>query len=289
MTIFVAFDSDADTARAVADALQRLGHTARELGGAELVRSLLDSPPEVVFNLAQGVGVGRSHGAQIPALCEMLGIICTGPDAVGAAFCNDRDTARRLAQDAGVAVPRGMVLGAPRGEYDGDFAEFPPLLDEAGFVLPIRVSPAFGGPGESVVATPEEFGPAVVALWRESRQPVLAEESIGGDEVTVGVVGDDPPGVFGILCASQLSRSAAKDVEESALAAADALGLRDAVVMRFRLRDGVPHFLHAEAAAGLHPETGELAILAKTRGGSYDELIRQILAGAIRRAGLPAN
>ena len=44
-----------------------------------------------------------------------------------------------------------------------------------------------------LIRTAEEFGPTVVELWANYHQPVLVEEFIAGDEVTVGIVGNDPP------------------------------------------------------------------------------------------------
>ena len=311
------FDSPA-TVRAIAEALRSLGHGVRELGdGPALVRALLDSPPELLFNFAEGQGVGRSREARVPALCEMLGVEYTGSDPLAMAACLDKDVARRLAQDAGVAVPRGMVLGPPRGEYDGDCAEFPPLLSEAGFELPVIVKPAYEGSskgirGTALVRTAAEFGPAVVALWRDYAQPVIVEEFIAGDEVTVGVLGYDPPGVFGVMrispkapaadfvyslevkrdfralvdyeCPAKLPRAVVAEIEASALAVVDALGLRDAARLDFRVREGVPYFLEANPLPGLSPESSDLVIMADLLGVSHAELVGKVAEGGLARA-----
>src|SRR5262249_56668286 len=55
------FDSP-DTVAAIAAALRARGHRVTELGnGRELVEALLADPPELVFNIAEGQGVGRSR------------------------------------------------------------------------------------------------------------------------------------------------------------------------------------------------------------------------------------
>ena len=63
----------------IAAALRSLGHDVELLGDGEpLVRRLLDrslARPDLVFNMAEGTGIGRSREARVPALLEMLGIL----------------------------------------------------------------------------------------------------------------------------------------------------------------------------------------------------------------------
>src|SRR5690242_8316804 len=125
------FDSPA-TVRAVGDVLRGLGHEVKELGnGRPLLEALLRDPPDLVFNFAEGTGVSRSREARVPAVCEMLGIPCSGSDPLALAVALDKDFTRRLAADAGVTVPKGVTLKPPPDPYDGDFAEFPPVLEAA--------------------------------------------------------------------------------------------------------------------------------------------------------------
>ena len=74
------FDSPV-TVNAIAAALRTRGHTVTELGdGRSLVEKMLANPPDLVFNIAEGVGVGRSREARVPAVCEMLGVPYTSSD-----------------------------------------------------------------------------------------------------------------------------------------------------------------------------------------------------------------
>src|SRR5437899_6086341 len=104
------FDSPV-TVQAIAAALRAKGHTVSELGdGRGLIEKLLKSPPDLVFNIAEGLGVGRSREARVPALCEMLHIRYTGSDPLTLAAALDKDIARRLVASQGVKVPKGVLL-----------------------------------------------------------------------------------------------------------------------------------------------------------------------------------
>src|SRR5712691_13546275 len=100
------FDSPA-TIEGIAAVLRGLGHDVIMLGdGRELLERLLADPPEFVFNIAEGQGVGRSREARVPAILEMLGIPYTGSDPLTLAVTLDKDCAKRLVGSVGVAVPR---------------------------------------------------------------------------------------------------------------------------------------------------------------------------------------
>src|SRR5215208_873976 len=104
------FDSPV-TVNAIAAALRAKGHTVTELGdGRGLVEKLLTDPPDLVFNIADGEGGGRSREARVPAVCEMLGVPYTGSDPGTLAVALDKDWARSLAASAGVQVPWGVTL-----------------------------------------------------------------------------------------------------------------------------------------------------------------------------------
>jgi len=99
-------------------ALRSFGHTVELLGdGPELLRRLLDRPPDFVWNVAEGQGVGRSREARVPAVLEMLGIPYSGSDPFTLAAALDKDVARRLVSEH-VRVPKGLALaGRHRGRF----------------------------------------------------------------------------------------------------------------------------------------------------------------------------
>jgi D-alanine-D-alanine ligase len=301
------FDSPA-TIEAIAQALRRLGHTVTKLGdGRELLERLLADPPDLVFNIAEGQGVGRSREARVPAVLEMLGIPHTGSDPLTLSVTLDKDAARRLVASAGVVVPHGLMINP--GEHTDSF-------DLAGFPFPAIVKPAWEGSSKgirnkSLVDRPWDAAVAVRGQWKDHKQPVLLEEFIAGDELTVGVLGNSPPRILGVMrvlpvrpeprfvyslevkrdfrrqvryeCPARLSPHDAAAVENAALTAYRALGCRDVARIDFRLRDGVPYFLEANPLPGLTPDTSDLVILAEKVGLSHGNLIEAILQAAMER------
>jgi len=313
------FDSPI-TVKAIAEVFRSLGHTTTELGnGRPLIEALLREPPDLVFNFAEGTGISRSREARVPAVCEMLGVPYTGSDPLALAVSLDKDMTRRLAESLGLTVPKGIVLAPPPGEYDGDCAEFLPVLEEAGLPLPVIAKPTCEGSSKGIrnrclIRSAEEFGPTVVELWRNYHQPVLVEEFIAGDEVTVGIVGNDPPEPIGVMrvipktasehfvyslevkrnwettvdyeAPANLPPAVIRAVECDALAIFAGLGCRDVARADFRIRDGVPYFLEINPLPGLNPDSGDIVFLAYRMGLTYPQLVGMILDTAVKRCGL---
>lgn len=316
--LYEEFDSP-DTIKAIAAALTQMGHTPIELGnGRELLQALLACPPDLIFNFAEGSGISRNREARVPAVCEMLDIPHTGSDVLTLALCLDKDLTRRIVQDAGVTVPKGILLTPPKTPYDGAYAEFPALVSEAELPLPLLAKPVCEGSSKGVrskclIERAEDIGPVVVSLWNDYKQPVLLEEFIEGDEVTVGLVGNDPARIIGAMrivpkvqkekfvyslevkrdwtwqvqyeCPAQLPAATLAALETAALSAYDILGIRDIARIDFRIRDGVPYFIEANPLPGLNPETGDLLLICKAMGVSHADLIAEIVSSALARYG----
>ena len=73
-------------------------------------------------------------------------------------------------------------------------------------------------------------------------------------------------------------------ISDSAEKAFAALGCRDISRVDFRVsRDGVPYFLEVNPLPGLNPKSGDIVIMAKKMGWSYDDLIAAIVDAALKR------
>jgi D-alanine-D-alanine ligase len=301
------FDSPA-TIEGIAAVLRGLGHDVRLLGdGRQLLEKLLGEPPDFVFNIAEGQGVGRSREARVPAVLEMLGIPYTGSDPLTLAVTLDKDCAKRLVASEGVAVPRGRVL-TPGEDLEAALADWP---RGPSIVKPAWEGSSKGIRGKCLAETPDALREAVFSLWDDHRQPVLLEEYVEGEEITVGLVGNDPPQVIGILrvlplrpngrfiyslevkrdwqrqvryeCPPRLPATDLRAVEEAARKVHRVLGCRDVARVDFRLHRGVPYFLEVNPLPGLNAESSDLVILAKHAGWTYPRLIEAVLRAARER------
>ena len=310
------FDSPA-TIEAIVAVLRGLGHVVEKLGdGRELLERLLADPPEFVFNFAEGQGVGRAREARVPAVLEMLGIAYSGSDPLTLAVTLDKDCAKRLVQSAGVAVPRGTVVQSPRSKVQSLAGDFGLWTLDFGLSFPVIVKPAWEGSskgirGHCLVHRPEELADVVESLARDYDQPVLVEEYIQGYEVTVGIVGNDPPQVIGMMgivpcepsehfvysvdvkrdfrrlvryeSPPKIEIRAIEAASAAALRAHQVLGCRDISRVDFRIRDGVPYFLEINPLPGLNPDSSDLVILSRLCGWTYSQLIETIFSAAVAR------
>jgi len=309
------------TIAALADVLRAEGHDVLLLGdGREFLTRVLADPPDFVWNLAEGEGAGRSREARVPAVLEMLGIPYSGSDPLTLAASLDKPVARRLVACAEVQVPRGVVH--PPGEPSWRLAV---KLRDAGFRERddrMIVKPCFEGSSKGiragcVVATYDQAFEVCRGLSLDYRQPVLIEEFIAGDEVTVGIVGNgegvevvgtmrirpkvpDDSFIYSIEVKrdwddrveyetpAQLPPEVMNRLTRSALQAYDRLGCRDLARIDFRIRAGQPYFIEANPLPGLAPDWSDLVILARGIGICYADLIRKILDLSLSRVGLEA-
>lgn len=316
---FEEFDKP-ETVEAIASILRGRGHDVNLLGdGPEFLRRVLDDPPDLVWNIAEGQGVGRSREARVPGALEMLGIPYTGSDPLTLAATLDKDVAKRLvASDGSVKIPRGLAIPQPV-----DRRTFFKLLDGAGFLAGPRLEaalllkPSFEGSSKGIRAhclckSPDEAWGTYDGLARDYSQTILLEEYIEGDEVTVGLIGEgDVIGAMrvlprqagpGFIYSLEVKRDWRRRVDYEAPARVGAkvedrliraarecyrlLGCRDIARIDFRIRDGEPYFIEANPLPGLAPITSDLVILARGHGFEHDALIGRIFEAALARLGL---
>jgi D-alanine-D-alanine ligase len=292
----------------LADALRSLGHRPRPLGGGRaLIDTLLAKPPDLVFNNAEGWGT-RSREAQVPALCEMLGVPCSHSDPLTMGLTLDKSLAKRVVCSAGVSTAPFVVV---------DSLEHVAAIDLGWplFVKPVAEGSSMGVRVTSRVADRDALLAEVQRCLSAYRQPVLVERYLPGIEVTVGIRGSgDRARVLGSMEIAPVSGAAADfvygleskheylklvryhapphhptpsqmaDAEATALTAYRALGCRD--VARVDLRfdaDNRANFIEVNPLPGLNPVTGDLVVMTKLLGRTYDDLIRTIVEEAVGR------
>lgn len=310
-----------ETVDALADVFRSLGHEVLLLGdGRTFLEQILAEPPDFVFNIAEGHGVGRCREARVPAVLEMLDIPYSGSDPLTLAATLDKSVARTLVRAAGVPVPDGVVVppDADREIVSAAYSSLRPGGDSR----PLIVKPLAEGSSKgvreskSLVDTWDEFLDALAMVHRDYQQPALVEEFIAGDELTVGLIGNGPePTVLGVMrvkptapdprfvysievkrdwrrrveyeAPARLGASDRAEVASAAIQAYRALGCRDLARIDLRLRDGVPYFIEANPLPGLNPESSDLCILARGHGIGFASLIREVLLTSLARQGIP--
>jgi D-alanine-D-alanine ligase len=262
-----------------------------------------------VLNIAEGLGVSRTRESRVPAVLEMLGIPYTGSDPLTLAATLDKECAKRLVDHAGIATPGWALI------EDGNLAAADERLSR--LTWPLIVKPDYEGSSKGVLRSGivhhrAELEAAVARLAPAYHQPLLVEEFIEGEELTVGVVGNRPPEVLGIMrilpkgasdgpfiygievkrhweqyleyeSPAKISATDADTVRRATLACWRALGCRDVARFDFRLRNGVPYFLEVNPLPGLSPFSGDIVFLARGVGISHEQLVGRILEAAWER------
>lgn len=307
-----------ETIDAIEAVMRSEGHHVTRLGdGPDLLRRLLDDPPDFVWNMAEGQGTSRSREARVPAVCEMLGIPYFGSDPLTLAATLDKDVARRLVASHSVTVPKGVVLSPGLSDDRVRGALMATFAERADY--PVLLKPAFEGSSKGIrshclAGNEAEVVRVFHELARDYEQPILAEQFIEGDEVTVGVLGSGSGtrliGAMRILprhgggrfvysievkrdwqhqvryeTPALISSEVMERLSSFALTAYKALGCRDVARIDFRIRNGIPYFLEINPLPGLAPVTSDLVIMARGYGLSHSDLIRRILNVALARVG----
>ena len=336
-----------ETIEALAEAIRCDGHEVSFLGdGREFLAKMLENPPDFVFNFAEGQGIGRDREARVPAVCEMLGVPYSGSDPLTMAVALDKRMAAEIVSVVGdCEVPGSLSFQSDIDEHTlrrdliDIMFEYPepaliPKPGTAGYGKPesatrwgrprrLILKPSFEGSskgirGRCVTDSLEEAIVIFRRLARDYAQPILVEQFIPGDELTIAVTGEGPRakvlGAMRILpshatdefvyslevkrdwrnlvryeAPALLSDTIIASLAASALAAHRALGCRDISRLDYRLWDGVPYFIEANPLPGLAPVSSDLVILAGGYGILHGDLVRMILRTALERVGLCAS
>ncbi len=304
---FEEYDS-LETVELVAASLEAGVHKVVLLGGGrEFLGNILHEKVDFVFNVAEGRGTYRSREAQVPAILEMLDMPYSGSDPQCLAICLDKPLTKKLVVAAGVCTPKWCVLTDSQELYQ---------LASDGFSFPAIVKPVYEGSSKgirlsSVVDNSKQAIEAIDRLLENYQQPVMLEEFIVGDEVTMGIIGNSSPRVLGLMrilpkrrdgyfvyslevkrdyldlveyeCPAHLERRVLQNLEISGLNAFKALGCRDFARLDFRVSpEGVPYFLEINPLPGLGTHS-DLVIMAKEMGWTHKELIAGVLNAALER------
>jgi len=295
-----------ETIIAIANALARQGHIVVHLEAtADLPRVLAEADVDLIFNIAEGVE-GRNREAQVPALCELLGIPYTGSDSATLAIALDKALGKKVLLQHDILTPKFVVMESHRERVPSDMKY--PLI-----VKPNAEGSSKGIGSTSVCDNEEQLRDKVKELIERYRQPALVEEYITGREFTVGLLGDKRPRVLPPMeikfkqeentrpvydyavkqewekfvyyeCPAKLTEAEQKAMEKIARATFWALDCRDVARVDMRMdAEGRIYVLEVNPLPGLTPDYSDLVLIAKACGMEYDQLIAEIMTGGLRR------
>lgn len=294
------------TIAAIREAIESHGHEVIELEATpELPTRLVAAAPDVVFNMAEGV-LGRNRESQVPALLELLGIPYTGSDPAALAMALDKELAKRLVADVGVATPPWFLAHSGRERLPKGFP-FPAI------VKPVTEGSSKGVVPKSVVENEAEARAVARELVERYKQPALIEGYLPGREFTVGLLGERTPRVLPPMeivfldkrnkrpvyafehkqdwskelrydTPAKVDARLGRELARAAVASFHALGCRDVARVDLRLdAEGRVNFVELNPLPGLSPGWSDLCLIAASANLDYRALIGRILAPAIRR------
>jgi D-alanine-D-alanine ligase len=291
------------TIDAISKAIESHGHTVVPLEAtADFPRTLMASGVDVVFNIAEGIR-GRNREAQVPSLCELLGVPYTGSDSATLSICLDKGLAKRLLKKD-VDTPDWQVLVTGREKLKS-------------FRFPVIVKPNAEGTSKGITAksiADDEAGVREVAreIIEKYGQPALVEEYVFGREFTVGLLGERRPRVLPPMevvflhpterpiydygckqdwqrhvryeVPANLTKEELRAIERTCRMTFADLGCRDVARVDLRMNaQGKIFVIEVNPLPGLTPDYSDLCLIANGTGMDYRSLIGDILSGAIKR------
>ena len=279
--------------RAVLASLLASGTDAFAFDPAEqAIWKLAAEKPDYAFIILHG---GAGEDGTIQAALDLLGIPYTGSGVLASALAMDKIRTKQLWQASGIPTPRSRRVACAAEGADCVAALGLPLI-----VKPVREGSSIG---VTKVASAAEFAAAFSAaatLPDGRKEEVMAEEFVGGIELTAAILGrtalplvriEAPEGRYDYQnkyftddvkyhCPAGIDARLEAEIGRTVLKAFDALGCRGWGRADLILRaDGSYSLLEMNTVPGM---TGHslVPMAARAAGIDFDALVLQILAEA---------
>ncbi|MDG4834734.1 D-alanine--D-alanine ligase [Solwaraspora sp. WMMD1047] len=297
-------DVSLKSGRRVLDALRSVGIEA-DLRDADvaLLPALQSDPPDAVVIALHG---GTGEDGSLRGVLDLCDVQYVGCDARSSRLAWDKPSAKAVLREAGIPTPDWVALPHDRFSELGAVAVLDRIADRLG--LPLMVKPAQGGSGlgAAVVRDAGALPAAMVGCFAYDTT-ALVERYVTGMDVAVSVIdlGDGPralpaveivprDGVYDYAARytaglttwhtpARLDPAAAGRVAETALAAHNALGLRD--LSRVDLivdESGQPHVLEVNVSPGM-TETSLFPLAVQAAGLEFGDVLRSLVSRAAGR------
>lgn len=303
------YDSE-DTVYAIKKALEKDNCQVTLLEATqELPLRLKEFRPNIVFNIAEGIG-GRGREAQVPAILNMFRIPFTGSDETTLCIALDKALTKRLLSTYHVKTPKYQVISKEHAKLSSS-VKFPVI------VKPNAEGSSKGISDAAIVSNQEELNKLIETNMALYKQDMLVEEYIEGREFTVGILGNGkdlkvfPPmeikfnnkqNKFNIYsyhvkknyeklisyeCPARLDKRTEAKMMQTAKKVYEALNCKDFSRVDFRMSDdGEIYFIEINPLPGLAPGYSDYPMIAEFNGIDYDILVREILGSALKRHSL---
>lgn len=276
----------------------------------------LKGKTDLIFNLCdEGWNNDPKLELHLPALLDLINIPYTGAGPQSLAYCYDKSLVRGAGKEMGIPVPTGCFI-----KPNDSVFELP--IDFPVIVKPNYGDSSFGITEKSVAYNYEELLNAISEVREKLGydKPILIEEFLEGQEVTIGIIGN-PSSFFQVLpiieedfsalpehlpkiCGYEakwnpsspywnlksikapLPEETEKFITDCSLKLFQRLQCQDYARFDWRLdRNGNPKLLEANPNPGWCWD-GHMAKMCKIMGISYTEMLKMILQAAIQRNGL---
>lgn len=302
----------------ISGAISSLQHTVTvvEVSGKpnDVLERLIDSEPDLVFNLAEGT-IGSSREAFYPGLYEQMGIPFTGGNASLLHLNLDKHLAKTVLASRGVKVPQGVLITEKE-------QTLPTNLKYPLIIKPNSEGSSKGITQDSVVETPDKARERVDKLLRHYPAGLVVEEFIGGRELSVPFIesfpgklldivehtfdlgqvggkyniydydmkqGGEAAKAVSVICPARISNQEEKAVIKMARDVFNIMSCPDVGRVDIRLHtNGEPYFIELNPLPSLHP-AASLMTAAKSRGLEFRDVMRLIIRSAARRYGIPVR
>jgi D-alanine-D-alanine ligase len=148
-----------------------------------IIKSLKESNPDIVVNLAESFAGKSALESNVAALLNLLGLRYTGSSPAGLILAGDKTLTKKVLTFHGILTARFATVFRGAVDWAGDIS-FPLILK------PPQEDASLGITQKSIVNDVQELLQKISSLQTEYQGPVLAEEFIDGREFYVGVLGN---------------------------------------------------------------------------------------------------
>ena len=148
--------------------------------------------PKIADFVFIGLHGGSGENGAVQGTLEMLGLPYNGSSVLASAMCMDKYKTNEFLHTNGIDVPKSVFIAKEDWYLDKE-SYIKRILQTCG--LPMIIKPHDDGCTVMVqkIKKESDIEHAVELIFEDGKTHVLAEEFVGGMELTVGVIGNDHP------------------------------------------------------------------------------------------------